>query len=144
MRRFGPWAVAVLIVMLVSGTASAQTKTFTATLSGAAEVPPSSSAGTGTATVTLDPSTKTITWKVTYSGMTGPVMAAHIHGPAGEATNGTVMLPLKGSMGSPIEGSATLTDSDIADLESGGCYVNLHTRANPGGEIRGQLRPGSR
>jgi hypothetical protein len=42
---------------------------------------------------------------------------------------------------SPIAGSATMTDAQLADLQAGKCYVNVHTAANKGGEIRGQLAP---
>jgi hypothetical protein len=42
---------------------------------------------------------------------------------------------------SPITGSAALTDAQLADLQAGKCYVNVHTAANKGGEIRGQLAP---
>jgi hypothetical protein len=135
------WAVAFLAVVLISGTASAQTKTFTANLSGAAEAPPSASTGRGTGKVTIDTATKVMTWSVTYSGMTGPVMAAHIHAPADEGENSTVLVPLTGPLASPMTGSATLTGRQIADIETGRCYFNLHTKANPGGEIRGQLKP---
>ncbi len=54
--------------------------------------------------------------------------------------NAGVVVPFKGSLASPITGSATLTDAQIADLEAGKWYVNLHTAAHPAGEIRGQVR----
>ncbi len=114
--------------------------TFKATLNGASEVPPNTTAGTGAATITLD-GTK-ITWNVTFSGLTGPATAAHIHGPAPAGKNAGVMIWLseKGKPAtSPITGSGTLTDAQVADLNNGQCYVNVHTAANPGGEIRGQL-----
>lgn len=73
----------VLALCLVSGAAQAETKIFKATLSGASEVPPNAGAGDGTATATLDTATGKLVWDVTYSGLTGPAKAAHIHGPAG-------------------------------------------------------------
>ena len=131
----------VLALCLVSGAAQAETKIFKATLSGASEVPPTTSAGTGTATATLDTATGKLVWDVTYSGLTGPAMAAHIHGPADPGQNAGVVVPFKGKLASPIKGSATLTAAQMADLEAGKYYVNIHTAANKGGEIRGQLQP---
>ena len=131
----------VLALCLVSGAAQAETKIFKATLSGASEVPPNASAGAGAATVTLDTATGKLVWDVSYSGMTGPAKAAHIHGPAGAGQNAGVVVPLKGDLASPIKGSATLTAAQIADLEARQYSVNIHTAANKGGEIRGQLQP---
>ena len=110
---------------------------MSATLNAASEVPPKASSGTGEAKINL--SGNTLTWTVTYSGMTGPVTAGHFHGPAPVGSNAGVVVPFAGSLASPITGSATLTDAQIADLKAGKWYVNLHTAANPGGEIRGQV-----
>ena len=110
---------------------------MSATLTAAAEVPPKASSGTGTAKINL--SGNTLTWTVTYSGMTGPVTAGHFHGPALPGANAGVVVPFAGSLASPITGSATLTDAQVADLKAGKWYINLHTAANPGGEIRGQV-----
>jgi hypothetical protein len=131
----------VLALCLVSAAAQAETKIFKATLSGASEVPPNASAGAGAAMVTLDTATGKLIWDVTYSGLTGSAKAAHIHGPAGPGQNAGVVVPLKGNLASPIRGSATLTAAQMADLEAGQYYVNIHTAANKGGEIRGQLQP---
>jgi hypothetical protein len=108
-------------------------------LSGKSEVPPNSSAGTGTADIDYDPATKKLSWKVTYSGLTGPATAAHFHGPAEAGKNGGVAVPIPNIASSPAEGSATLTDAQAADFLAGKYYVNVHTAANPGGEIRGQV-----
>ena len=130
----------VLALCLVSGAAQAETKIFKATLSGASEVPPTTSAGTGTATATLDTATNKLSWDVAYSGLTGPALAAHMHGPADPGQNAGVAVPLKVTP-SPITGSKVLTAAQAADLEAGKYYVNIHTTANKGGEIRGQLQP---
>jgi hypothetical protein len=130
----------VLALCLVSGTAQAQTKIFKATLSGASEVPPTTSAGTGVATATLDTATNKLSWDVAYSGLTGPALAAHLHGPADPGQNAGVAVPLKVTP-SPITGSKVLTSAQAADLEAGKYYVNIHTAANKGGELRGQLQP---
>jgi hypothetical protein len=110
-----------------------------ATLDGKSEVPPNTSAGTGTADIDYDKATKKLTWKLTYSGLTGPATAGHFHGPAEPGKNAGVAVAIPNAATSPAEGSATLTDAQAADLEAGKYYVNVHTAANPGGEIRGQV-----
>ena len=119
--------------------ARAETQTFKASLSGAQEVPPKTTNGKGDATVMLDTVTKQITYNATYSGLSGPATAGHIHGPAAAGANAGVLVPFADVATSPVKGTATLTDAQIADLQAGKMYVNFHTPANPGGEIRGQL-----
>ena len=109
------------------------------TLDGKSEVPPNSSAGTGAADVDFDAASKMLTWKLTYSGLSGPATAAHFHGPAETGKNAGVKVPIPNATSSPAEGSATLTDEQAADLTAGKYYINVHTAANPGGEIRGQV-----
>ena len=104
-----------------------------ATLNGA------SSTGKGTADIDYDAATKKMSWKLTYSGLSGPATAAHFHGPAEAGKNAGVALAIPNATSSPAEGSATLTDAQAADLMAGKYYVNVHTAANPGGEIRGQV-----
>ena len=108
-----------------------------ATLSGATQVPPNSSTGSGTASIKLEGDV--LSWVITYSGLTGSVTGAHFHGPAPANANAGVIVPFAGSLGSPIQGSQRLTPAQIAQLRSGLWYVNLHTAAFPGGEIRGQV-----
>ena len=110
-----------------------------ATLDGKSEVPPNAGTGTGTADIDYDAATKKLSWKLTYSGLSGPATAAHFHGPAEPGKNAGVALAIPGATSSPVEGSATLTDAQAADLVAGRYYVNVHTAANPGGEIRGQV-----
>jgi len=117
---------------------AADTVSITAKLSAASEVPANTSAGSGTLEATLDKQTNLLSWTVSYSGMSGPVKAGHFHGPAMAGQNAGVALGFTGSVDSPIKGSATLTPAQLADLMAGKWYVNLHTAANPGGEIRGQ------
>jgi len=115
-----------------------KTSSATNALSGTQEVPPKPGAGSGTVKTTLDKDTRKLTWVVTYSGLSGPVTAGHFHGPAAAGQNAGVVVPFT-STTSPIEGSATLTEAQMADLLAGKWYANLHTAANPGGEIRGQV-----
>ena len=110
-----------------------------ATLSGKSEVPPNTSAGTGTAELDYDAASKKLNWKVTYSGLSGPATAAHFHGPAEAGKNAGVAVAIPNAGTSPVSGSATLTDAQAADLVAGKYYINIHTAANPGGEIRGQV-----
>ena len=109
------------------------------TLDGKSQVPPNTSAGTGTADLDYDPASKKLSWKITYSGLSGPATAAHFHGPAAAGANAGVKVPIANPASSPVEGSATLTDEQAADLMAGKYYINIHTAANPGGEIRGQV-----
>ncbi len=120
--------------------ASAATLEFHALMNGKSEVPPNTTAGTGEALASLDTKTKVLTYTVTFENLTGPATAAHFHGPAAPGANAGVAVPV-GDKGptSPVHGTATLTDAQMKDLEAGKWYVNVHTAANPGGEIRGQV-----
>lgn len=109
------------------------------TLDGKSEVPPNASTGTGTADIDYDAATKKLSWKLTYSGLSGPATAAHFHGPAEPGKNAGVAVAIPNATEVPAEGSAILTDAQAADLMAGKYYVNVHTAANPGGEIRGQV-----
>ena len=110
-----------------------------AALDGKAQVPPNTSAATGTAALDYDPASKKLSWKLSYSGLSGPATAAHFHGPAEAGKNAGVAVAIPNPASNPVEGSATLTDAQAADLVAGKYYINLHTAANPGGEIRGQV-----
>jgi CHRD domain len=109
-----------------------------AELKGSSEVPPNASTGSGTAEATFDTDTKFLTYTITYAGLTGPAMGAHFHGPSEAGKNAGIVLPFK-TVQSPIQGTATLTDTQAADLLAGKWYANVHTAANPGGELRGQM-----
>ena len=123
--------------------AQAAVVTYKANLAGAAEVPPVQSAGKGAASVNVDTATKGVSWQVEYSGLSGPAAAAHIHCGAPAGGNAGVAVPLgtAPNWNSPLKGSGTLTDAQLQQLQSGQCYVNIHTEAHKGGEIRGQLAP---
>jgi hypothetical protein len=110
-----------------------------AALDGKSQVPANTSAATGTADIDYDPASKKLSWKLTYSGLSGPATAAHFHGPAEAGKNAGVAVAIPNATASPVEGSATLTDAQAADLVAGKYYINIHTAANPGGEIRGQV-----
>ncbi len=116
-----------------------KTSSATNQMSGAQEVPPKPGSGAGTVVTTLNKETRALRWTITYSGLSGLVTAGHFHGPAAAGANAGVALPFSGSLASPIEGNATLTEAQMADVVAGRWYANLHTAANPGGEIRGQV-----
>lgn len=121
---------------------------FDATINGAQEVPAVTTSATGSGLVVFSADNARIWYRVSYSGLSGALTASHIHlGAAGVA--GGVMLPLTASA-SPMLGSLTsanfsatgsVTDyaGAVAAIKAGGTYFNLHTAANPGGEIRGQI-----
>jgi hypothetical protein len=127
------------VAVLFAGTASAATTKFHATLAAASEVPPTKSTGSGEATVTLDTATHEITCDVTFSGFSSAVAAAHIHGPAEAGKNAGVVVPLGNAPTSPIHVTAKLTPEQEQQLTAGMYYVNVHTKDNPAGAIRGQL-----
>jgi CHRD domain len=122
-------------------------QTYTANLSGQQEVPPTSSSARGETTATYDSSTKTLRWRVNYSGLSGPPTMAHFHGPAAPGSNAPPVIwlsPQGQPVPNPIEGSQQISDQQAADLAAGKWYANIHTQANPGGEIRGQVMPQAR
>ena len=129
-----------LLSAVFAAGALAATAMYTADLKGSQEVPANGATGTGGAELTFDPATKQLAWKITYSGLTGPATAAHIHGPADPGKDAPVAIKFE-NPASPIEGSATLTDAQAADLTSGKWYINVHTAEHKSGEIRGQVMP---
>ncbi|MES2751421.1 MAG: CHRD domain-containing protein [Pseudomonadota bacterium] len=137
-KRFALVAWTIGACVALSGPALAEKITMKVNLTGASEVPAVTSPGKGTADVSFDTATKVLTWKVNYSGLTGPATMAHFHGPAEAGKNAPVAIPFKDAA-SGAEGSATLTDAQAADLMAGKMYINVHTDANKGGEIRGQV-----
>ena len=138
MTRFNfPTAVTAIsaVFLFVGSVAQAEMMKFTAELTGASQVPPADSAATGTVEVTLDTEAKTVTWLVKAEGLSGEPTASHIHGPAAPTESAGPVIDTMATM----EGSAPITDEQIADLTGGMYYYNVHTEKFPDGEIRGQL-----
>jgi hypothetical protein len=160
-----------LALLALAPLAQAHTVMYYADLSGPAEAPPNASPGTGSAIVTLDLDLVTMKVEVTFSGLIGNVSAAHIHGPTSVAGAGTagVMTMTPTFLGFPsgvTSGTYSQTfdmtlassynasfitnnggtvssalNAQIAALDAGKAYVNIHSTSFPGGEIRGFLTP---
>ena len=142
MRKFVLGAASlVAAATLALAPAFAEETKFMATLSGAEEVPPVETAATGTADVTWNSETKELSWTIEFTGLSGAATAAHFHGPADPGANADPVVGIE-DLESPSEGTVALTDEQAADLAAGKWYVNIHTEANPGGEIRGQVTAG--
>ena len=147
MNRYGTLLRATLIAGLASAAlagcgmmSKSNTASFSGAMNAASEVPPNMTRGSGLAEAWLNRDTNVLKYKITYSGLSGPATAGHFHGPAAAGANAGVVLPFA-SAESPIEGQATLTPAQAADLIAGKWYANIHTAANPAGEIRGQMLP---
>jgi hypothetical protein len=155
MRRLS-LAIAGLFIFAASSQAQAQTVTFTAQLHGGNEVPVVVTGSAGTATVTWNTATRTGTYRVDVYNMPVGTTASHIHVGAVGA-GGPVVINFTvpaGGISNDYGLSGTFACSDVAvraaqginscdDFEQAlllnNTYVNVHSTANPGGEIRGQL-----
>jgi len=107
---------------------------FTAALAG-------ESAARGSLTANYSPSRRILAWRLSYSGLSGPITWAEFRGPDIEGTDSAIVpinLPLEGN---PHPGAATLTDRQAADLVAGRWYVILKTERYPAGELRGPVVP---
>jgi CHRD domain-containing protein len=136
---------ACLLVAVATSTAAPRATVWTAPLTSGQEVPKQvvkMAAAHGSFKGTLTGTT--LKWKLTYSQLTGPATAAHIHMGA-KGKSGNVVVPLCGgtpACKSGLSGSAKLTSSLLAAFKKHLLYVNVHTAKNPNGEIRGQLAVG--
>jgi hypothetical protein len=155
MRRALSLAIAGLFVLLVSAQAQAQTVHFTAALSGGNENPGVVTGSVGTGTVSVDLATQVVTYRIDVYNMPVGTTAGHFHvGAAG--VNGPVVVNFTVSANISndfaITGTATAAsltaraaqginswDDFIQALLLGNIYMNVHSTANPGGEIRGQV-----
>lgn len=112
---------------------------FSTQMTGLNEVPPVATSASGWLDAMLDKNTLLLRWKLSYTGLSGPATGAHFHGPAAIGANASIALAFTNPVKNPLEGRATLTPAQAADLLAGKWYANIHTQAHPGGEIRGQL-----
>jgi hypothetical protein len=150
MRRALAVALAGVLLAALAAPILAADEMFSGALSGASEVPAVTTNGAGAAYVFINEAETEVKYAVSYTGLSGPPIAAHIHvGPAG--ANGPIVLPLQVG---PSTMFGTLTQVDLQAntaaptwaavldaIRTGRAYVKLHTAAHPGGEVRGQLAP---
>ena len=162
-RSIGFWAIATLAASLFGApVAHSATELFSANLSGENEVPPINTAGAATFHMDIG---STITFSLTFSGLSAAPAVAHLHF-APTKVNGGVTIFLCGGGGQPacpastsgtITGTITAAnvvgpttqgiapgdlDSALEAVRAGLAYANMHTANFPGGEIRGQVRRG--
>lgn len=129
--------LSALLFLVAPALAAAQTITLESDLSGLFETPPVPSTSKGHVVATFDIATSDLSISGSYTGFTA--VAAHVHtGAAGAAGGILIPLPLTGP--GTFAGSSILAPADITALLHDGLYVNVHSGAFPGGEIRGQLR----
>jgi CHRD domain-containing protein len=126
---------------LIAYGAAAQQKPvqFHATLDAASEVPPAQSSATGGLKATLDPQAHELKYTLTYENLSAPPTAAHFHGPADPGKNVGVQAVIDPPLASPATGTVKLSSEQESELQAGKWYVNVHTKAHPSGEIRGQM-----
>lgn len=142
--RLAAAALAASALLAAASVAAASSLSFKAQLSGGGEAPRNDSPGRGELTATLDTVTNLLTWTVTYSGLTGPAIAAHFHGPISwsgltSEDNAPIQVGTPGSLASPFKGSATIDEIQAKDLKDGRWYFNIHTEKFPSGEICGPI-----
>src|SRR5271166_4103755 len=141
-RAFVPFVI--MFILAGAGVARADPTSFKVELTGAQSVPAVDTSGAGLAQLTFDPTTRVVTWNITYSGLSSAATMAHFHGPAKAGQNAppVIWLSKQGSPpANPMTGSATLTPEQAQQFSAGEWYVNLHTQSHPAGEIRGQVIP---
>jgi hypothetical protein len=136
-------AVALAVVGVALASSAKTVYTYKSAMTAGTEVPkpkaPATAKGLFTATVTENGSTRTIQWKLTFSGLSGKAVAAHIHrGKAG--VSGGVLLALCGPCKTGQTGQAKISKDAADALERGLAYVNVHTTKNAAGEVRGQVK----
>jgi hypothetical protein len=155
-------AFAGALALACTSSTEPQPETFSATLTTAAEVPPVTNApnASGSAAFTLRPRAgRTMDFTIDVTGLSGPAIGAHIHGPAGPGVNAGIIVSFDAQLTANITtgrlaaGSFTSAnamaagvsqearfDSVLVLMRNGNAYVNVHTALNPGGEIRGQIQ----
>jgi len=133
----------VLMLLLVLAAVATATTGFVSSLNGLQEVPANASPGTGTAVYVLDNTQTSLSYSVTFSGLTAGTTASHIHrGVVG--VNGSVIVPFAlgaalGQTSGSFNGVATVVLSTVLSMIHDSTYTNIHTGNFPGGEIRGPV-----
>lgn len=116
--------------------------TISGAADGAQEVPAVTTAATGSLTGSYDTLSKQLIYSISWTGLSGSAGMAHFHGPALTGANADVLAPLtivtNGTAGTAAD-TITASDALHTALLAGRVYYNIHTAANPDGEIRGQV-----
>lgn len=136
--RLARFALSTVLLgsLLMAGSAYAVQKGVTIQISAAQEVPTNGSTATAVGTINIDTNANTLSFNIVETGVVNE-SAAHIHGPASPGVNAGVLFGLPA--GSPKVGVWNYPEAQEGNILSGQMYVNIHTSANPGGEIRGQI-----
>lgn len=142
---------AVLALFMLSATAvfvscdrddNDNTYTISGNANGAQENPPVTTTGTATLAGSYDRNSNVLNYSISFSGLTGPVTAAHFHGPAVQGQNASpihdITITSNGTSGT-ASGTITIAEATESELLNGRIYYNLHTALYPNGEIRGQV-----
>lgn len=139
MRRTFLAMGSAIAILVATGVGVASAADIMVMLGGSQEVPPVTSSATGSGKITIGDD-KSVSGSVTTTGVAGT--AAHIH-MAATGANGPVIVPLtkSGDNGWAVAPGAKLTDAQYDAFKAGNLYVNVHSEANKGGEIRGQIKP---
>ena len=142
--------LASVLGLAIAAPSLAQT-VYTATLTGGAEVPPVVTTGTGTATVVLNAAQTQLSITCSFQNLVGVYTLSHIHGPAAPGVNAGVRWGFVGAAAGWVFSNANhdgtisnfiatpVNATDVANLNNGLMYVNIHSDFRPGGELRGQL-----
>jgi hypothetical protein len=126
--------------VLAQGGIGPSDRRVTASMTGAKEVPPVQSAGSGTVEGVVNMASRELRWNIKCGGLSSPVTGMHFHGPASDAQNAAVLVPIPGGCdGQSTTGRVVIDQNGLADLLAGKWYVNVHTQQFPNGEIRGQV-----
>jgi hypothetical protein len=134
----------VLIGLIaIAPSAARATTLFTAVLNGSQETPPNASLGTGFGTLLLNDLGTLITINLSFSNISAPATASHIHGPGAPGIAAAILFPFAGvpsaTSGVVPEQSFAITPTQVAQLQAGLFYFNVHDANFPAGEIRGQI-----
>jgi hypothetical protein len=137
-------ALAVVTLIASGAQALALKIPIAAYLSGGGEVPANNSPAKGVMEGTFDTDSNTLTWTVTYSGLSSGPIGAHFHGPVSylgltPEENAPIQVATPGDLASPFRGEAKIDNDQAKDLKDGRWYFNLHSKNFPAGEIRGPV-----
>lgn len=137
--------LASALLLAISAHVAAAATGFSATINGAQVAPPGSiSTATGSGTCILNNAGTQLSFAITYSGLITNSTAAHFHGPGLPGVNAGVVFNLAsfgtlGATSGAFNGVWNIDATNLARLNAGSLYINIHTSTYPGGEIRGQV-----